>query len=349
MRFKISLDAASARVWLADLLPTTVKIVVASAVLEFLLLRVLNRMSDRYPDWMRGALSDGVFFGGIVAFNLAFIASILVVLAIASLMWERGRGLSLLLLMWIPMLLGAQILGSGATGMIVLSGVLVSLILFTAITRRVRLSWGERGPSAQSSEARGKWLHLAMPVFLAFLLATYLTAFYLHTGDAMANLGIDPPSRAVVYAAGEATALGAALLAPLAFWRRPEMKVVLLPTAAALAFAAFALSRPDILPLITFWSMGFQLHLSLPLYVVAIWCYVFAAANLTKGVGWGSYILPGLLLIALGGRMLNDFYLIQMALVGVLALTLDDDLKSYDLARRELTGGGPQEGSDEEA
>jgi hypothetical protein len=320
-------NAAWKKPWLVELLPQFAKILVIFAFLEFVILRILNRMSDRYPDWMKGDIAQGIIFVGNVAYNLAFIASILVVVLMAAYVWDRKRYLSIIAFMWIIILLGVQILGSDITLAVIIGGVFAALLLVFSVMQRLFESVYQLRFSELLIKLKNNLPSAAFLLLILFVLATYLAALYLHIGDALANQGWDLPNRLGVYNIAEVFAIFFAYLAPIAYWRGFNKLNLIPPLVGALIFALFALLRSDIVPLVTWWSLGFRFHLFLPLYLLALFCYLFALTNLIRSHDHGGYIVPGLILIFLGGRNLHNFYFIQLAIVGVLFLVLVKDIK----------------------
>lgn len=339
MRFKNYKGASSARTWSADLLPITTKILIFSVVFEFIILRLLNRMADMFPPWMKGDVTEIIMFLGYVAYNLAFILSILVLFLIANIFWHKKRFLSIFLFTWLPILIGIQILGlavsSGLSPMIVFGLLMAAVIMIIPVVNYVFRRFARYYFGLSKKTLKNKLKDLSLPFLFIFVISTYLIAYYHHMGNALASMGYDLPNRGSIYRIGEGCALIAAFLAPVAFWRGFRIMNLIPPTIGVLTFAAFALSRPDIVPLVTMWSLGYQLHLFLPLYIIALWCFLFALVNLFRSKDRGSYLVAGLILIFLSGRMLNDFYLIQMAIVGVIFLSLAYDIGSATTSKRE--------------
>lgn len=327
MRSKDSRDAVSVRTWLAELLPVVVLVLILSALVEFFLLRILNRMGNMLPAWMTGDVMAGLVFIGNIGGNVALLTGVLAIIALAGVFWGKKMFLSIVMILWIPILVGVQIVGSGVSAAVILGvfmaafmmGALIGIGIIAQI-RRVRVG-------GSSPDLMHRLVQVSPIVLLIFVLFTYLGAFYLHIGDTLANLGWGPPNRADVYGAVEWFAVGAAFLAPVAFWRRFEAKNLILPTVGAMIITAFALARPDILPLASIWSIGFRLNLPLPLYIGALWCFLFSLVNLFAEEDRGGYLVPGLLLLFLSGRMLNDFYVIHLAVLSIVFLSLTDELK----------------------
>ena len=294
--------------WAAELLPKAAVVLVLAAGAEFLLLRVLNRMADRVPG-LRGPGATGLLYAGTAALNLAFLLGIVAVLMGAFLLWERERRIAGLAVAWVAALLlaasGSALASLAATSLL---AVLLAILVARSLRRLPLRDWRRA---------------LAPALFLGLMVAAVLAALYWRGGDAAAALGFGPPARTSVFALGEVFAVAAALAAAFAF-RGPWTKWnVLLPAATGLACGAFVALRPDLAPLIAFLSVGFQMSLPAPIYVLAAAAFAYAVVNLKRA---GRYRFLGFLLLALGGRMLTDSY--GMVLVGaaVLFLTLDEEL-----------------------
>ena len=238
-------SAASA----AELLPWATGGLVTAVVAEFLLLRVVNRMADRVPG-LRGDAGLGVLFAGTAAMNLALLLGMGFLAAVAVILWERSRVLAALALAAAVTLGLAQL--SGAAILVLLAVVAVAVLLATvggqAVLRALRE--GRKG--------------LPQAAFLALTLGTFLAAAYLRAGDHAAALGGGPPARTGLYGAGEVLAVLTAIAAAVAF-RAPVSRWNLLIPAGTVAVAAVAFSlRPELVPLIAFWSVGFQMSLPIP-------------------------------------------------------------------------------------
>jgi len=322
MKLKDSLDVR----WRTDILPSTAKVLVVSLVAEFVLLRILNRISDRFPSWMKGEIASDMVFIGSVAYNFAYFASIFIMIIVARNLWTKERVTSCLMIVWVPALLLAQILWPSFPSAVLVTGFLAVAIFLVLVARGV----ANYEPTPFDDTSRTiRWLlgsKFAFVSFLVLALGTYLAALYLHLGDALNNFGWGPPNRAEVYGGGEILALTAAYMTIFAFWRKPDLRNLSISTAAVALLLIPFLLRPDILSLVAFWSLGFQLLPFYPLYLAAVWSYVFALVNVASRGLEENYLLHGLLLIALVGRMLSDFYSIQLAIVGLLFVSLSQDL-----------------------
>lgn len=330
MRARTCRDAVSARTRWAENLPVLAKLLTFSVLVEFVILRGVNRMTHLFPGWMKGTFTTVILFTGNWAYDLAFIASALVGLFVAYLLFPREKVLALLIFIWFIALMGARFIWPEYGSLVLARSLMAALLIIFLMLRKIhRLilarnggGEGEATLTGRYSKWRGKGVY---PFFLLVLLA-FLSSIYLHAGNSLSNLGWSLPRRAGVYGLGEVFAVAAAYLTPLAFWVGPRARDLVPPTLAAVVLSLFFFFRPDILPLMTMWSLGFQLYLPLPVYLGAIWCFVFALVLLFRDRLHGRYLIPGLLLVGLAGRMLNDLYLLQMALAGALFLTLAPDL-----------------------
>lgn len=313
--------------WPADLLSTLTWVLLASVGAEFVLLRILNRMADRFPPGVRGQIAEDLVFAGTVAYNLAFLFAVVLVAVVAHTLWDRHRAVALLLFLWIVVLVVVPVAGPGVAPVLAASGLFAAAIMVALVVRGVALHDAIETANRRSPGLRSIALRIRRPVFLVLVLGTYLAALYLRAGDALATIGAGPPARPQVYGAAEVLPLAAAFAAVSVFAGRPTLKTVAAATVTVLVVSVPAVLRPDILPLIAFWSVGFQLHLPLPLYLAGLWCYVFALVHAAERDRGSGYALAGLLLVALGGRLLADYYAIQLAIVALLFLTLDRELR----------------------
>jgi hypothetical protein len=146
---------------------------------------------------------------------------------------------------------------------------------------------------------------------------------YLRLGDAAAALGTGPPGRAAVFGAGEALAVATALAAGVVYRQRPTLANVGLPLALVAVAAVPMVLRTDLVPLMAFWSLGLQMTLFPPLYLVGLAFFGHALANLARR---GGPRLFGLLLLGVAGRLLADFYGVALVLAGIALLALADEL-----------------------
>ena len=286
-------------------------VLVAATAAEFLLLRVLNRAADRVRD-----LAGAFVVGGTLAMNLALLTAFVLLLAVAAYLWVKDRIVSVLLVAQALSAIVALVSG-GVLATALASGLLAAAVLVVLGARAVR-------GCTPSPGTRWRWALGPAPLLL-LVLGAFLAGLYLHLGDAAGTVGLGPPGRVEVFALGEALAVGAALAAAVAFRAKPDAWNVGVPTAVVLVALAPTLLRPDLAPLIAFWSLGFQMSLPLPLYFAALWALVFAIVNAARH-GVSPAAAYGLVLVALAGRMLNDLYSVEIAVAGVLFLSLDADL-----------------------
>ena len=308
--------------WRAELLRLGPAALVGLVGAEFVLLRVLNRMSGAFPAWARGDVAQGIVLAGAVAYNGAFVLSIALMVLVAERLWRARSDVALAFLAWIPVLLAVQVLGGESPAALALAGVLAGLVMTVVVAQGIRSilparsTWSER-------LLGGPW---ARALFLLAVLAAFLTGLYLHAGDALANAGLSLPGRPEAYAAGEALAVAGALLAPIAFWRRPGPRNLVLPVLAVVVLAGWYLARPDLLPLVAYWSLGFRLDLPIAVYLAAAAAYVFAISNRWAEGPTARTAFYGLLLLGLVGRQMGDFYTVQLAILAVTWLGLGGGL-----------------------
>jgi len=309
--------------WLDELLPVAGTLVVGLATVEFLLLRLLNRVSGTFPVWMRGEAAQDIVLAGTFAYNGAFLLSAFLVLAVGWRLAPKEPAIAGPLLAWVPALLAAQVLGRSDPAAILLAGLVALACLLAPIGRHLARRpgrWRVRSPSGHVFVGSG----LAFSLFLLAAAGTFLAAMYFQLGNVLANLAVGPPGRPEVYAAGEGLGLTTAVLAAAAFPGRPNRWNVGIPAVAGILVGAWFLVRPELPPLVAYWSIGFQVSLPVPLYLAALVALLYALAN-----AWSMSMRPrtlgyGLLLLALAGRQLADLYLVQLAIVSLMFLAMPE-------------------------
>ena len=307
--------------WSRSALPVAAKALVALVAVEFLLLRVVNRMSGAFPPWMRGDVTSDLVLVGTFAYNGAYLLGLLLIGLVAVLLLWRDLALSLLLLVLVPAVFAAQAFGGGSPAVVALAGILAGAAMIAVVLRIVR----HPGPEPRSPADRRLPFLGSRSAFVLFVLAalgTGIVAIYAHAGDALANVGVSPPGRAEAYSAGEVFAVLAAFLAFAAFWARPGPRNVGLAASGAAAFTAPVFFRPELIPLIAYWSTGFRLDLPFPLYVAALAAFLYAIGTLWGSPQGNPYGLYALVLLGLAGRQLADFYAVLIVLVALVFLTM---------------------------
>jgi len=319
--------------WSRSALPVAAKALVVLAIVEFVLLRVVNRMSGAFPAWMRGEVSSDLVLAGSFAYNGAYLLSLVLIVLVAILVWARDAPFATLLLMWAPAVLLAQAFASGSVAVVALAGLVGAAVLVATVVRALRDSPAAFPGPGPARRVPFLGSRLAFRAFLVLVLGTFLAGLYLHVGDAFANLGGSPPARTEVYAAGEILGVLAAVVASLAFWRPPNRWNLGLAASGVLIVAAPAIARPELLPLIGYWSVGFRVDLFFPLYLIAAGAFLFAVANVWRSGPRSRYLLYGLVLILLAGRQLPDFYAVQLAVSGLLFLGITHELPTGAPAR----------------
>ncbi len=167
---------------------------------------------------------------------------------------------------------------------------------------------------------RGTWDIVGAVVLAAAVGTTY----YLQAGLALSSLGLDLRFSNGVFGVGE----GLAVAAPLLLLPGRRWRPRLLPL-ALLAGAGFLLaSRWDLLPLVAAWTVYFTMFLPAPLYAAALAAYVYDLGDLLRQAPrWMGF---GLLLVALGGRVFQTTYLVQLSLLGLLLFLLPAHLLSAE-------------------
>lgn len=333
--------------WSRSALPVAAQALVALAIAEFVLLRLVNRMSGAFPAWAHGELSADLALAGVFAYNAAYLLSIVFVVLVALHTWSRSLPYATLLLISGAAVLGAQAFGSGSVGVVAVAGLLGAAVLVATVVRAMRDAPDAAPRPAMRIPLLGS--RHAMRILLALVLGTFLAGLYLHLGDAFANLGVSPPARAEVYVAGEVLGILAAIVAAVVFWRAPDRWNVGLAAAGVLLLALPAILRPEILPLIAYWSFGFRMDLVFPLYLAATGAILFALANAWRSGGPSRYLGYGLLLVVLAGRQIPDFYSVQLAVSGLILLGLAHELPTGEPAhssRGEPAGGAADRNKD---
>lgn len=322
--------------WPTDLVPRAGRLLVVLVAAEFLLLRVLNRLSGALPEGLRGTAGSGFAFLGTAAYDAAFLLSVLLVALVARILMRSAVHLAALAFTWVAALAAVSLLGPASPGTIVLADLVAVGLLVLVAVRGLRAGIGLGAGAPLRLFGRAVDPRVTFRFFLGAVLAADLASFYLRIGDALANLGWSPPGRTEAFVAGEALALLAAYFAALAFVRRPRRWNVFLPAVAVLLLAGYARARPDLLPLVAFWSLGFRMDLFFPLYLGAVAAFMFAVVNAWRGLGASRYGLWGLLLLGLNGRLLADLYSVQIAVVSLLFLALGSELDAIAPAKRAV-------------
>ncbi|MGQ0797617.1 MAG: hypothetical protein ACT4OI_07135 [Methanobacteriota archaeon] len=312
--------------WSDSLLPAATRFLVLAVAAEFLILRILNRMTGSFPAWAREQVAVDLVLVGTVAYNLGYLLSILVLAAVGDVLLRRSDRLGYAIVLWIPVLVAVHLLGASAPPIVVAADLFAAVLMAWLVLRDVRRQrtrpWAAATPRRHAVVA----VHLARVAFPVLVLAAYAASLYLRAGDALATLGANGPARAEVYRIGETFAVAAAFVAPTLAGRRVAWRDLVVPIAAVGTLAALSAARPDILPLIGYWSLGFQVVLPFPVYLVAVGAFLYALVA-AKGSG-RVHVANGLLVLFLAGRLLADFYFIELALVALVLLTLGDALPS---------------------
>lgn len=305
-----------------DFLPRASRALVALVAAEFLLLRLLNRMSGALPAALREPAATALTVGGTIAYDAAFLVAILVAFLVARVLWREDRPLSVLAVLWGSTALAIGIGNPAWPGALVLADVVAAGLLI-AVVARALMSRPARF-SAPGPGFAGRFLGsgLAFSLFLATALAAYVASLYLRVGDAVAVLGAALPARPEAYAAGEGLALLAAYLAALAFWRHPGRWSLLIPALAVVGVMVLAWRRADLLPLLAYWSFGFRMDLFFPLYLGALAAFSFALVNAWVARDQPRYLVYALLLLGLSGRLLADLYSVSIAVAAIAFLSL---------------------------
>lgn len=276
-------------------------LLVAAALLEFSLLRVLIRLGPMAPaDAAMDALFNGLLTLGLAAVNA------MVALSLALLGWRwvaaarsgcarQALPASVGLLAGVA-LAGRGLLLQGAEGTAVSAGVIV-----------VAMSLGV----ATSGMGWQKQLYLLGPLASYVLLVASYAAPETGPGVWRSSPGL--------HFFAEALAVAAAAAVPIAFrppWRRGAAMGAGGVAAGFLGMFAVGSWAPAVLIM---WNLGFSLWLPLPLYAIALGLYSYTALAL-YATG-GARVAPvSLVLLALGGLKLDYGPYALLALVGFLGL-----------------------------
>lgn len=283
----------------ADLLPFFVSLAVIAAVLEFVFLRLLLRGGGFAP---AGEALDRLFAllrtGGLASLTAALLASGVALALVAYLLW-RTRGPARVLATLLGLLLLATLLLSVLQRPVV--HLAYQLLAMAALGALLYLRRGWR-----------TWDLAAACVLVAAVGTTY----YLQASLALASLGVSLPLPNTVFRYGEGLAVAAPLLLlPGRRWRPRLLPLALLPAAAFLLAAQSAM-----LPLVAAWTLYFTLFLPAPLYAAALAAFVYDLGDLLQEAP--RWMGLGLLLLALGGRVFQTTYLVQLSLLGLLLFLL---------------------------
>ena len=304
----------------ADVFPVVAKVLLIAALVEFVLLRVVNRATGHLSPSFR-ELMGGLALAGITAYYVVLSLSALLILIAAWNRWRADFRLSVLLVAWTLITFGALIAGPSLMAFL-LPASLAFGVMVVLVVRRLRSPLASDDVSRSASWAR--LLAFGSRAYPVMLLATYSMVFVLYWGRlAPSSIGGQDVGIAA-YGVGEIFAISAAVLAPFYVPDRPRRNPFVLAVAAGGLVSLLWLGRPDILALVAFWSVGFQMYLAAPFYVAAAAALVYALAASFRNPKTG-YLFHGLFLVALAGRMLNDVYTIHLALVGVLLLLTPRD------------------------
>ncbi|MBI2886428.1 MAG: hypothetical protein HYY02_04390 [Chloroflexi bacterium] len=267
--------------------PATIRaLVVATALLELLLLRIAVRLGPVAPE---GAGVDLVFTVlrvlGLASLNLFLI------LGAALLLWQALRAAAAssargIIVGTVTIAAGAAILASGLVVQGAASLLASTVLLVVAMTA----GWLWPTPSAVSR------LYLLLPLLAAWSLAIH----YALQGGALLGLSGLPHSTGA-YLLAEALAVGGALAAPLFFRPGWRPRVALAAGGPALAFLVISLSRPWLLATLVMWNTGFTLWLPAPLYAAGLGLYLYTILALAWQSPQARRTAIALALLALGG------------------------------------------------
>lgn len=304
----------------ADAFRLTAGVLLVAVVVEFVLLRVVNRATGHLSTSVRD-LIEGLALAGFAAYYVVLFLSMLLMLLAAWIRWRHDPRLSVLLVAWTIIAIGALIAGPTLATFVLLASLTFATTAFLVL-RRVRspLSADETSPASP-------WRHLlrfGSWSFPVLLLSTYASVLILQLSRlAPLPSGLEEPGIAA-YGLGEVFAIGAALVAPFYVAVRPRRGALVFAIGVGVLASLVLLYRPDILALAAFWSVGLQMYLAVPVYAVAAAALAYALASSFRNPKTG-YLFHGLLLVALAGRMLNDAYAVQLAMVAALLVLMPRD------------------------
>jgi hypothetical protein len=293
------------------------RILIASAVMEFFLLRIFMRMGIILPS---GGLADAiynllVFFFGLASFNLAYLLSSVSLGLMGLILIRRDYPASVISLMLFSVL---------ATGVILIYGLNPSVSLIYYVISSVTLA------SSLVVSMRRKTVQTPFTLFVA---AGFSCSYYYMIASSTGTFGLTLPLVSEIFSLGEIIALIAPLIAFLTLrsgwdWRNAAI--------ASITVHLFLLAArsPLLAPILT-WAIYFTLHLPVHLYAVALWFYVYMIVDLIRQRSPTTF---SFLLILLAGRMLNTIYLNQLALLGVLMLIMP----LHQISSREKRGNGSE-------
>ncbi len=288
-----------------ETLKSLINFLVPFVALEFILLRVLMRTGPAFPESkVVETLFQWLVFVGEIALNMAFLSSS-AALFLTALILTRNDSKSVVSLsaLIFSVLLVGLLLYIAPSQIASLAYSLLSFSVFVLVTLIFR----------RQNQHRVRFL---FPVILA-----YFCSYYFKAAFSVAGLGggLSLPLASKVFSMGELLALVGAVLAFFVFKPKWNLSAVIIASCVTTAFVAA--SRSVYVALLSTWALYFTLHLPIWAYAIALWLYAYVIVDLLKRTQHRQ-LAYGLLLIALGGRMLQVTYLNQLALLGFLLLTL---------------------------
>jgi len=288
-----------------------------AALLEFVLIRIFSRMGILLPkDALVFSIYSFVIFIGSAIFNLASILVLLALaLAVILLLPRRGtKSATLPTAIILLLVFSIALLVVSPTPLLSLSYDVVSVIVVASIAIGGAL------------RSRRTWTRLMFSLIGAAYLSTYYFKIVPLT-EQVFSIRQDPGFVLNVFNLGEAFAVLASfpILATFGLGlKRPQLRTILfsrqalVSTLAVFVFAGSYLRNPWITSIIATWTVGFTLYLPLPVYLTAIWAFTY---SLAKSWSDDRLLFSSLLLIPLGGRMLQLTYLTLMAVLGLVIIS----------------------------
>lgn len=270
-----------------------VKAVLAFSLMEFLLLRILLRMGSFLPKTQ--ALDS--FFGfllslGLASLNasLAFSSAAIALFAIS--LHSNGMRREAFVLFSV---ISLGFLSYLSLPIIYASYQIVLLSIF---------SWVSVG----GHEKR---------VWVKLLSLSLACTFYYQLALSLSPLGISLPFGVSIFSIGEILAVAAPLFI------LPSLKKNYLAAAVSFvfSFAFLAVSGAAFVPMFAVWTLYFTMILPSPVYAISLFAFIYSAISMWMGERRSGAF--GLLLVGIGGRMLQNVYLTHLPVLGVLVLIFD--------------------------
>jgi hypothetical protein len=303
----------AARARRSELVPRPfLRVLVASVVVEVLLLRLLFRVGVFIPkDGAFGAIHGGLVMLGTFAFNLASLLTFAVLGWFAVGAFRRGRGAvgTVLALFLGGALLALAGIAEGPAPRLAFA-LAVGLIAWPAL----------RAPEPVTD---GSALGLGAAERLAIALSAIALLLSSYSGIPAAlrtSIAGSLPGDVAAHLAGEVAVVGACLAFVVARWREGPvpLRAVILGALPALALVLLWRANGAVTGILVLWAAGLRLYLPLWLYVLAVWAL---GTTVVARMGNGSEKAAGLVLLASTGLLLESTYAQALALLALILLT----------------------------